>query len=36
MLAVTPEFDRVCVTKAQYDEVGPYCARASPVFRASM
>lgn len=36
MLASTPEFYRVCVTKAMYDEVGPYCARNSPVFSATM
>jgi actin-related protein 3 len=36
MLASTPEFYRVCVTKAQYDEEGPRCARHSPVFSASM
>jgi actin-related protein 3 len=36
MLAHTPEFYRVCVTKAQYDEEGPRCARHSPVFSASM
>lgn len=36
MLSYTPEFYRVCVTKAQYDEEGPSCARHSPVFSASM
>ncbi len=36
MVAHTPEFYRKCVTKAQYDEVGPYCARASPVFSATI
>lgn len=36
MLASTPEFFRVCITKAQYDEEGPFCARNSPVFSASM
>lgn len=36
MLAHTPEFYRVCVTKAQYDEEGPRVARHSPVFSASM
>ena len=36
MLAHTPEFYRVCVTKAQYEEEGPRCARHSPVFSASL
>ena len=36
MLASTEEFYRVCITKAQYDEEGPYCARNSPVFSATM
>jgi len=36
MLAHTPEFYRVCVTKKQYDEEGPRIARHSPVFSASM
>jgi actin-related protein 3 len=36
MLAYTPEFYRVCVTKQRYDEEGPRCARHSPVFSASM
>lgn len=36
MLASTSEFYRVCVTKQQYDEEGPRCARHSPVFSASM
>jgi actin-related protein 3 len=36
MLSYTPEFYRVCVTKAQYEEEGPACARHSPVFSASM
>jgi actin-related protein 3 len=36
MLASTPEFYRVCHTKAQYDEEGPRIARHSPVFSASM
>ena len=36
MLAHTPEFYRVCVTKAQYEEEGPRCCRHSPVFSASM
>jgi actin-related protein 3 len=36
MLAMTPEFYRISITKAQYDEVGPYCARNSPVFSATM
>lgn len=36
MLAATPEFYRVCHTKAQYEEEGPRIARHSPVFSASM
>ncbi|KAJ1444156.1 actin family [Ochromonadaceae sp. CCMP2298] len=36
MLASTPEFYRVCHTKAQYEEEGPRIARHSPVFSASM
>jgi len=36
MLASTPEFYRVCHTKAQYDEEGPRIARHSPVFSATM
>lgn len=36
MLAATPEFYRVCHTKAQYDEEGPRIARHSPVFSASL
>lgn len=36
MLASTPEFYRVCHTKAQYDEEGPRIARHSPVFSASL
>ena len=36
MLASTPEFYRVCHTKAQYDEEGPRIARHNPVFNASM
>lgn len=35
MLASTPEFNRVCITKAQYNEEGPRCARASAVFATS-
>lgn len=36
MLASTPEFYRVCHTKAQYEEEGPRIARHSPVFSAAM
>ena len=36
MLASTPEFYRVCHTKAQYEEEGPRIARHNPVFSASM
>lgn len=36
MLASTPEFYRVCHTKAQYDEEGPRIARHNPVFNATM
>lgn len=36
MLSSTPEFYRVCHTKAQYDEEGPRIARHNPVFNASM
>jgi len=35
MLASTPEFNRVCITKAQYNEEGPRCARNSAVFATS-
>ena len=34
MLASTPEFFRVCHTKAQYEEEGPRIARHNPVFKA--
>lgn len=36
MLSSTPEFYRVCLTKAQYQEEGPRCARANAVFNAAM
>ena len=36
MLSSTPEFYRVCHTKAQYDEEGPRIARHNPVFNATM
>lgn len=36
MLASTPEFYRVCHTRAQYEEEGPRIARHSPVFSAGM
>ena len=36
MLACTPEFYRVCHTKAQYNEEGPRIARHNPVFGAGM
>ncbi|RHY52071.1 hypothetical protein B5M09_007040 [Aphanomyces astaci] len=36
MVASTPEFHRVCHTKAQYDEEGPRIARHNPVFAATM
>jgi actin-related protein 3 len=36
MVASTPEFHRVCHTKAQYDEEGPRIARHNPVFNATM
>lgn len=36
MLASTPEFYRVCHTKAQYDEEGPRIARHNAVFTAQM
>ena len=36
MLASTPEFFRVCHTKAQYEEEGPRIARHNPVFSAGM
>ena len=36
MLACTPEFYRVCHTKAQYAEEGPRIARHNPVFQATM
>eukprot|EP00164_Ancoracysta_twista_P000685 GFYU01000908.1.p1 GENE.GFYU01000908.1~~GFYU01000908.1.p1 ORF type:complete len:416 (+),score=104.84 GFYU01000908.1:87-1334(+) len=34
MLSSTPEFYKVCHTKAQYDEVGPSICRHNPVFGA--
>jgi actin-related protein 3 len=36
MLSSTPEFYRVCHTRAQYEEEGPRIARHSPVFGAGM
>jgi len=36
MLGVTPEFYRVCHTKAQYEEEGARIARHNPVFNAAM
>lgn len=36
LIASSPEFHRVCHTKAQYDEEGPRIARHSPVFSASL
>jgi len=36
MLASTPEFNRVCITKAQYNEEGPRCARNSAVIRSTL
>ena len=36
MLASTPEFFRVCHTKAQYEEEGPRIARHNAVFSAGM
>lgn len=36
MLSSTPEFYRVCHTKAQYEEEGPRIARHNPVFNATM
>lgn len=36
MLSSTPEFYRVCHTKAQYDEEGPRIARHNAVFSAAM
>lgn len=36
MLASSPEFYRVCHTKAQYDEEGPRIARHNAVFSASL
>ncbi len=36
MLASTPEFFRVCHTKAQYMEEGPRIARHNPVFAVTM
>jgi actin-related protein 3 len=36
MLASTPEFMRVCHTKAQYMEEGPRIARHNPVFAVTM
>lgn len=34
MLASTPEFYKVCHTKAQYEEIGPSICRHNPVFGA--
>jgi actin-related protein 3 len=36
MLSSTPEFFKVCHTKADYEEYGPSIARHNPVFNASM
>ena len=36
MLSATSEFQRVCHTKAQYDEEGPRIARHNAVFTATM
>lgn len=36
MLASTPEFYKVCHTKAQYDEYGPSICRHNPVFGGMM
>lgn len=36
MLASTPDFYRVCHTKAQYKEEGPRIARYNPVFQVTM
>lgn len=36
MLSSTPEFYRVCHTRAQYEEEGPRIARHSPVFGSGM
>lgn len=36
MLSSTPEFHRVCHTKAQYQEEGPRIARHNPVFSVTM
>jgi len=36
MVASTPDFYRVCHTKAQYDEEGPRIARHNPVFNATL
>lgn len=36
MLASTPEFYRVCHTKAQYEEEGPRIARHNAVFSVAM
>jgi actin-related protein 3 len=36
MLASTPEFYKVCHTKADYEEYGPSIARHNPVFNAGM
>ena len=35
MLASTPEFQRVCISKATYNEEGPRCARSSAVFNVA-
>lgn len=32
VLAATPEYHKVCVTKEQYDEVGPNIMRHNPCF----
>lgn len=36
MLADTPDFYKVCHTKAQYDEIGPSICRHNPVFGGSI
>ena len=36
VLADTPEYHRVCVTKEQYDEFGPARMRHNPVFSSAL
>ncbi len=36
LLSSTPEFYRAAISKEQYNEIGPSCCRANPVFNAKL